>query len=299
MSIKTHAFQYHGVSHDALSIVKALFSVEAALHRKAEELVHLSVTIQSKGNRDILYAPPVAPNATPASTAARQGRRLLERAVMTAAATDNEMQELLRYDSDIANAIVSTLHEQKITDLILGLRPEREGEPFVPFPSATIDSVLTQNNITTLIYKPVQPLSTAGRLLVFVPDRAEKELGFALWIRKVWNMGRNTHTKVLFYASSSTLSQIRTLQTKNPIEAEFHVFNDWDDFLILFREVRANDILLAVLSRKGGASYHKCMTAVPDYLTRYAPSNSHILIYPLQSCDPRHNDLNNASLLIS
>jgi len=265
----------------------------------AEELVHLSVTIQSKGNRDGLYALHVVPNATTDSTADRQGRRLLERAVMTAAATDNEMQELLRYDSDIANAIVSTLHEQKITDLILGLRPEREGEPFVPFPSATIDSVLTQNNITTLIYKPVQPLSTAGRLLVFVPDRAEKELGFALWIRKVWNMGRNTHTKVVFYASSSTLSQIRTLQTKNPIEAEFHVFNDWDDFLILFREVRANDILLAVLSRKGGASYHKCMTAVPDYLTRYAPSNSHILIYPLQPCDPRHNDLNNASLLIS
>ncbi len=265
----------------------------------AEELVHLSVTIQSRGNRDGLYALHVVPNATTDSTADRQGRRLLERAVMTAAATDNEMQELLRYDSDIANAIVSTLHEQKITDLILGLRPEREGEPFVPFPSATIDSVLTQNNITTLIYKPVQPLSTAGRLLVFVPDRAEKELGFALWIRKVWNMGRNTHTKVVFYASSSTLSQIRTLQTKNPIEAEFHVFNDWDDFLILFREVRANDILLAVLSRKGGASYHKCMTAVPDYLTRYAPSNSHILIYPLQPCDPRHNDLNNASLLIS
>ncbi len=111
-------------------------------------------------------------------------------------------------------------------------------------------------------------------------------------------MGRNTHTKVVFYASSSTLSQIRTLQTKNPIEAEFHVFNDWDDFLILFREVRANDILLAVLSRKGGASYHKCMTAVPDYLTRYAPSNSYILIYPLQPCDPRHHDLNNPSLLL-
>ena len=263
----------------------------------AEELVQLSVTIKSKSNRDGLYALHVVPNAaTTGGDADRQGRRVLERAVMTAAATDNEMQELLRYDSDIANAIVSTLHEQKITDLILGLRPEPEGEPPVPFPSATIDSVLTQNHITTLIYKPVQPLSTAGRLLVFVPDRAEKELGFALWMRRVWNMGRNTHTKVVF---ASTLAHIRTIQTKNPIEAEFHEFNDWDDFLILFRDVRANDILLAVLSRKGGASYHKCMTAVPDYLTRYAPSNSHILIYPLQPCDPRHTDLNNPSLLIS
>lgn len=265
----------------------------------AEELVQLSVTIKSKSNRNGLYALHVVPNAaTTGDDADRQGRCVLERAVMTAAATDNEMQELLRYDSDIANAIVSTLHEQKITDLILGLRPEREGEPPVPFPSATIDNVLTQNHITTLIYKPVQPLSTAGRLLVFVPDRAENELGFALWMRRVWNMSRNTHTKVVFYAPLHTLSHIRSIHTRHPIEAEFHEFNDWDDFLILFRDVRANDILLAVLSRKGGPSYHKSMTAVPDYLSKYAPSNSHILLYPLQPCDPRHHDLNNPSLLL-
>lgn len=265
----------------------------------AEELVHLSVTLKSKGNRDGLCALHVVSNDNADSDADRQGRRLLEKAVIAAAATDNEMQELLRYDSDIANAIISTIHEQKITDLILGLRPDSSDEGPTTFPSATTESVLSQNNITTLVYKPVQPLSTVSRLLVFVPDRAEKELGFALWMLKVWNMGRNTSTKVVFYAPSHTMATIKSIHAKNPIEAEFNEFNEWDDFLILFREVKANDILLAVLSRKGGPSYHKSMNCVPAYLNKYAQSNSFILIYPLQQNDPHNGDFNNPSLLLS
>lgn len=265
----------------------------------AEELIHLSVTLKSKENRTGLYALHVVPNDNAASDADRRGRRLLEKTVIAAAATDNEMQELLRYDSDIANAIVSTIHEQKITDLILGLKPETADEEPAVFPSATTESVLSQNNITTLVYKPVQPLSTAGRLLVFVPERAEYELGFALWMLKVWNMGRNTNTKAVFYAPSHTLARIKAIHAKNPIEAEFNKFDQWDDFLILFRDVKPNDILLVVLSRKGGPSYHKNMTCIPGYLNRYARTNSFILIYPLQQNDPRGRDLNNPSLLLN
>lgn len=265
----------------------------------AEELIHLSVTLKSKGNENGLYALHVVSNDNTADNADRHGRRLLEKAVIAAAATDNEMQELLRYDSDIANAIVSTIYEQKITDLILGLQPGQPDETPAVFPSATTESILSQNNITTLVYKPVQPLSTASRLLVFVPDRAEKELGFALWMLRVWNMGRNTSTKVVFYAPSHTLAQIEAIHAKNPIEAEFHEFNEWDDFLILLREVKANDILLAVLSRKGGPSYHRVMNHIPYYLGKYARSNSFILIYPLQQNDPRDSDLNNPSLLLN
>ena len=262
----------------------------------AEELVHLSVTVKSKHNRNGLYALHVVTNDRASNdTADRQGRRLLEKSVMTAAATDSVMQELLRYDSDTANAIISIIHEQKISDLILGLDPRDDTSHF---PSATTETILTRNNITTLIYKPVQPLSTAQRLLVFVPERAEYELGFALWMLKVWNMGRNTNTKVVFYAPAHTLERIRAIHAQNPIEAEFNEFNDWNDFLILFREIKANDIILAVMSRRGGLSYDKNMNAVPEYLNKYAHDNSFILIYPLQQNDPHTGDLNNPSLLL-
>ena len=115
---------------------------------------------------------------------------------------------------------------------------------------------------------------------------------------KVWNMGRNTNTKVVFYAPAHTLERIRAIHAQNPIEAEFNEFNDWNDFLILFREIKANDIILAVMSRRGGLSYDKNMNAVPEYLNKYAHDNSFILIYPLQQNDPHTGDLNNPSLLL-
>lgn len=265
----------------------------------AEELIHLSVTLKSPKNREGLYALHVVSNTGSDTGADRHGRKMLEKAVIAASATDNEMQELLRYDSDIANAIISTMHEHKITDLIMGLQAEVRDEHEDPFPSAMAESVLSQNQVTTLIYKPVQPLATAGRFLVFVPDRAEKELGFALWMLRVWNISRNTSTKVIFYASGHTLTSIKAAHAKNPIEAEFHEFADWDDFLILLREVKSNDMLLTVMSRKGNPSYHKSMTGIPGYLNKYARSNSFILIYPMQHGQNETGGLNNASLLLS
>lgn len=268
--------------------------------RSVEELVNLSVTIQTKSMPSYIYGMNVITNDSYDREADRKARKILEKAAICAAATDNEMEQLLRYDSDVPNAIISTLHEKKITDLILELNqnPE-EFENMIP--DQSIRRILAQDNITTLIYKPVQPLSTAQRFLVIVPERAEKELGFVLWIKKVWNIGKHTNTKLVFYAHGNTLEQIRVMHRQHPIEAEFHEFNDWDDFLILFREVQPNDIPMVVMSRRGWPSYHKNMASIPIYMGKYLEDNGFILIYPRQmgTTDFMNNETNNPSLLIS
>ena len=263
-----------------------------------EELIALSVTIKSKNIRKCqLYALNVLTNDNSDNGADKLARKILEKAVVTASATDNEVQELLRYDSSVTNAVISTIHEQKITDLILGLRQNLDDSQ--SFLGELTEKILLQNNVTTLIYKPVQPLSTTRRYLVVVPDRAEKELGFALWVMKIWNMCRNTGAKVVFYSSGHTLSHIRAIHKANPIEAEFKEFSDWDDFLILFREVRSNDMLVVVLSRRNALSYHRNMNSVPKYLSRYAKTNGFILIYPLQpGVGKLSTDLNDPSILL-
>ncbi len=263
-----------------------------------EELMALSVTIKSKNVRKCqLYALNVLTNDNSDNGADKLARKVLEKAVVAASATDNKVQELLRYDSSVTNAVISTIHEQKITDLILGLRQNVDDSQ--SFLGELTEKILAQNNITTLIYRPVQPLSTTRRYLVIVPDRAEKELGFALWIMKIWNMCRNTGAKVVFYSSNHTLSHIQAIHKTNPIEAEFREFSDWDDFLILFREVRSNDMLVVVLSRRNALSYHRNMNSVPKYLARYAKTNGFILIYPLQpGAGNLSTDLNDPSILL-
>lgn len=94
---------------------------------------------------------------------------------------------------------------------------------------------------------------------MIVPANAEYEIGFSFWLAKVWNIALNTGAKIVFYGSVHNLKIIRDIYAKHPIEAEFHAFTEWDDFLVLTREIKSNDNLIIVLSRQDGLSYHQGM----------------------------------------
>ncbi|MFN0015444.1 MAG: cation:proton antiporter, partial [Saprospiraceae bacterium] len=149
-----------------------------------------------------------------------------------------------------------------------------------------------------LIYKSVQPLATVKRYVVVVPDRAEKEIGFAFWLVKIWNIARNTGAKLVFYGSNQTLSYIRAVQKKHPVDTEFNNFYDQNDFLILARNLRPNDNLIVVLSRKDHLSYHTNMAKIPGYLNKYVVENNYMLVFPMQSGVKEGSlDLKNPSVL--
>lgn len=128
----------------------------------------------------------------------------------------------------------------------------------------------------------MKPIATIKNHRIFVPERAETENGFAAWLLKVWNIGRNSGTTLVFYGSNETLSYIREVQEKYTIACEFVEFTDWDDFLILARDFGSDDNLIFVMSRKNGLTYHSYMNKLPDKLNKYFQDNSFILIFPIQ-----------------
>lgn len=245
-----------------------------------EELVNLGVTIKSKHNKKGLYALHIIDNDESQNNNEKQAKKLLQQAGRIAAATDTKLNELLRYDINIVNGITNSLKEQRITDLILGLNNEK-GISDGFFSNLTL-GILSKSNPTTLIYKPTQPFGTIKRHLVIVPDKAEKEIGFPFWIIKTWNIARNSGAKIVFYSSIDTQKVIREIQSKHPIECTFKEFSDWDDFLILSRDIEANDNLIVILSRKDKPSYTPSMQRIPSYLNKYFEENSYILVYPMQ-----------------
>lgn len=245
------------------------------------ELVNLGIIIKSKKNHDGLYALSVIDDDSTDGAAERKAKKILNHAAVIASATDNHLNELLRYDLNIVNGISNVVKENKITDLILGLH-EKKGISD-SFLGHLTQGILTKCNTTALIYKSVQPLATIKRHIVVVPEHAEKEIGFPFWLVKIWNMARNTGAKFVFYTTPETENYIRAVHKKHPIEAEFKTFEDWSDFLILARDVLPNNNLIIILSRKDHPSYHSEMARIPKYLNKYFLSNSFILIYPMQA----------------
>ncbi len=264
-----------------------------------DELVNLGLIVKSKKNVEGLYALTIINNATRDEVAVKEAAKLLNQASVTAAATDNFIHELLRYDINIVNGITSVVREKGITDLILGLH-QRTGISD-SFLGNLTEGILTKCNTTTLIYKPVQPLATIKRHLIIVPEKAEREIGFPFWLVKVWNIARNTGASLVFYATPETLKYIKEVHSMHPVESQFKEFADWNDFLILSREIQKNDNLFIILSRKDKLSYQKNMINVPDYLNNYFQRNSFILVFPIQSgvAGNKDIDLTNPSLFES
>lgn len=246
-----------------------------------EELVHLSLAVKSKSNTNGLYALKVIDNHSSDEKTQKSSRRVLQTAVDTAAATDTRLKGLLRYDLSISNAITSVVMEREITDLVLGLHKKKD----IPagFLGNIVGNVLQHSSVTTFIYKPVQPLSTIKRHLIIIPDKAEKEIGFILIMNRIWNVLQNTGGIVIFYGSDSTLKAVKKIFAKRAGEISYTNFSNWDDFLIVFRDVRADDSMWVILSRKEGLSYNPVMPRIPGYLNKYFQSNSFILSFPIQA----------------
>lgn len=252
----------------------------------AEELINLSLAIKSKNNLRQVYALNVMDNQSNDEQKLKKSRKLLENAVLTAAATDTNIQELLRYDLNVPNAILSVILEHHISDLILGLHKEKGISN--SFLGRITEDILNHSDVTTLIYKPVQPLSTMKRHIVVIPEKAEKEAGFTQWVARIGNMLQNTGSKGVFYGSRATIERLKILLAKQSNAAEYIEFTDWEDFLIVFRDIKKDDNLWIIFSRRDQLSYHPSMNRIAGYLDKYFKNNSFILVYPLQA-SMKHN----------
>ena len=98
--------------------------------------------------------------------------------------------------------IVSVVKERNISDIVMGMHHDRT--PGGSGIGRMAADLLGYSNVTTFFYHPEQPLTTVKRHLVIVPEKAEKEAGFQLWMQKLRNLAENSSARIVFYAPAST-----------------------------------------------------------------------------------------------
>lgn len=252
-----------------------------------EELMNLSLAVKHPRNREGIYALRVINSNESDERELKNSKSLLGQAVHTAAAADVHVHDLIRYDLSVSNAITSVVREYAITDIVLGLH-QKHSMP-ADFLGKINDGVIGKISVNAFIYKALQPLATIRRNIFLFPTNAEKETGFCHVLHKIKTITANTGAAVVVYAAAATLDVIRRFFGEEAVKMDLRDFDDWGDFLIVFREVKANDCLWIQLSRRDGLSYHPIMPKIPGYLNRYLQDNNFILIYPQQDQDSGNN----------
>lgn len=247
------------------------------------ELIKLSVLFQSPKKKSSMYGLSILNPEDMDSAAEMKAQKVLNKASQIAASTDHALIELLRYDSNVEHGITGIIHENKITDLVLGLH-EKQGVND-SFLGNLTERILSKSNTTTFIYKSHQPFETHKRHLILVPPNAEKELGFPFWVVKIWNIARNTGARIVFYVAAETQEYLEEILINHPIRVDFRKFPDWEEVFNLNIHLKPDDNLIMVLSRKGAVSYHPKLEEVPQLIHFWLKQNSFILIYPNQPKD--------------
>lgn len=245
-----------------------------------EELITLGTAIKSRRNKAQMVAVSIIKSDNTDPAAEKGAEMLLEKAVKAAAATDHYIERVLRYDLNIVNGIRHVVKEHKITDIVIGLRTQKDLSD--TFLGKLTEEVLSKCATTTIAYRPMQPMSTVKRYVVVIPENAEKEVGFPYWLISVWNLGKNIGTKLAFYAHPDMLDILKQVYSRHVIDAEFREFTDWDQFTEVAREMEANDALMLVMSRPDYPSYSRHMVYVPTYINKYFNTRNCILIFPVQ-----------------
>ncbi len=245
-----------------------------------EELVNLAISVKSEKSKNALLALNIIPTESNDVKLEKEAKKLLEKASIAASATDDTIRELVRYDANIINGITNVVKEHKVSDLILGLHKQRgiSGS----FLGNLTEGVLSRCNVTTLIYRFTQPINTVNRYHIIAPLGAEKEIGFPFWLFRIWNLGKNTGAKLIFYGNKSFLRFIKDLHKSHATEVELREFSEWEDFLIISREMKENDALFIIMSRKNEISYSPVMKHIPKYLNKYFQAFNYVLVYPIQ-----------------
>ncbi|MGE9314794.1 cation:proton antiporter [Niabella sp. CJ426] len=247
----------------------------------ATDMVDLGVLLKPKKSSLPLFGLHIVDDAVEGSNAAGKGKKILEKSVSHAAASENTLTPLMRYDSSISNGIVYTIKEQQVTDIVIGLHKNADQKVFF---GEVAENIIRRIYQTIYVYKPAQPFNTLKRMIVAVPPNAETEPGFIHWLQKITLLSKESGMKVGFYGTDTTLAAIQsvTQRENSNLQAAYNEFSNWDDFLIFTRELNTNDLFIIISSRKGYNSYLPQFNKLPYYLTNYFGKLSYIILYPEQ-----------------
>lgn len=147
-----------------------------------------------------------------------------------------------------------------------------------------IKDTIERETKSVVVYRESQPMNTVSRLLVAVPRYAEKEWDFITCFGLIRRLSSELGAKVVFYANTETQKALHKMcnRTGKNLSAQFYEMDDWEDVLMIAKDIRPDDMLVLQSTRRSTASYNTLFEGIPDMLARFFTENSYMVIYPEQ-----------------
>ena len=248
-----------------------------------EYQIDLAIALKKPKSNTPIYPMSLVINSPKADEDMAHSYKILEKALVHASASENQISPVTRVALNITNGISNAIRELGITEVIMEWHEREQVREFIF--GSEIQKLVSVTEKLILFSKMTQPLNTFKNLVLWVPDRAELEIGFDPWVEKMFHFSGQIKSKIKFYCSAQTVKRIEKIR----LEMNFSGGAEFDSTLQevplekFLNQLDKNDLLIVVSARKGSISYMQNTDDFPDVLTRLMKENSFILLYPEQN----------------
>lgn len=263
-----------------------------------EKLLELAIFIKDKKSANPVSILSVVSNNNEAEINILKARNKLEEFVKQASASETKVNVITTIDHNTASGIIRISREIMADMIILGW-PQRAGF-FDKLIGEKIDSILNNTDKTTFICHLEKPLVLHKRIVIAAPPLSEYENGFGLWMSKMTKLAQELSISIVMYCNEATEKAVEKYlkTTRQTSVISTKSFSDWEDFLIISKDINEDDLFVLVSARKGATSYIGVLENLPSKIEKYFPNNSRFVIYPQQFdnfSDERYSDLDISS----
>jgi Kef-type K+ transport system membrane component KefB len=228
-----------------------------------EDLLEFAVLIKDKSSENPVSILTVVPNDEQAELNIAQARTKLEDFVRQASATETSVDVTATIDRDIASGI-SRKSKELIADLLVMGWPTSSGDEVVI--GDKMAGIINRTAKTIFLCRVERPWATHQKLILAVPPKSEKMEGFELWVKKVIKIAEELSVPILVNCDKETQAAIEDVVDRLNLRApfEFNEFTNWEDFLIISKNIQPEDIVMLITARKGSIAHQPFLDRYPN-----------------------------------
>ncbi len=269
------------LSHDELGhreYARQIISVANPV--TSEELMRMAMFMRDRSNPNEATALFVRTDTDRRRQA--MGRMALTAATAVGEAMDVKVDAVERIDLNIVSGICNVAEERHATEIMIGFH--RKSNMVDSFFGALTESLLAASMKMVMMSRCFIPVDTVTRIFVLVPEKAEYETGFHLWVTRLSMLAANIEARIAFVGHQTSIDFIASVIEDDRIEVDhrFMTIESPDDIIILAGQIDDNDLLVVVSARKGSISFSPDLESLPGFLNRHFSRQNLLVVYPKQ-----------------
>lgn len=245
-----------------------------------ENLLDFSLIIKDKNSQEPVTLLCVVPNNETAEINILKYQKELEKYTLQGSATETKVNTVASIDHNLASGIARKAKEL-MADFVIMNWPENGGF-FDKLFGEKAEGVINKVDRILVFCHFARPLIENKRMVLICPPLIEKEDSFPAMVQKFIRISQEYSNRIVLYSEELTYHAITEIMKDMKLTSKinFNLFTNWEDYLILSKDITVDDLVIWTASRRNSISFDMHLEKAPGKLEKYMPKNNLMVFYP-------------------